>query len=307
VMFDTTRAVTLELILRVVFGVDDDARRAQFREAMVSLMAATASPAIAMFEATRRELGGFGPWSRFLRARARFDALVAEELALRRAGEPRDDVLGQLLAARDEQGEALGDGELRDQLHLLLFAGHDTTSTALAWAFWWLHRHPEMRERLLLEIDALGPDPGPEKIAALPYLEAVCKETLRIHPVVMNVARRAKVPLALAGWSIPAGSTVMVSSLMLHDREELYPEPRRFRPERFLERSFSPSEFVPFGGGARRCLGAALAMYEMKLVLAEMLRRRRLRLVHDREVRSVIRGLTMGPKDGIPMICDGPR
>jgi cytochrome P450 len=201
----------------------------------------------------------------------------------------------------------MSDEELRDQLHLLLFAGHETTATALAWAFYWVHRQPEEHERLLAEIDALGPRPEPEALAALPYLDATCQETLRIHPVAPEVGRRLRRPLELLGHTLPEGTAVLVSALLLHDRDDIYAEPRRFRPARFLERKFTPFEFMPFGGGARRCIGAAFALYEMKLVLATLLRTRALRLVSDVPVASTRRGLTMEPKGGVPMMIEGAR
>jgi cytochrome P450 len=308
-MLEATQAITLEVILRAVFGVEAGPRKEPFREAVVQLMAAMSSPLLTMFEFTRRSFGGLGPWARFQRARARFDALVAQEIADRRAHgvAGREDILSLMMEARYDDGSAMSDLELRDQLHLLLFAGHDTTSTALAWAFYWLERQPEERERVLAEIAALGPDPEPDALAGLPYLDAVCQESLRIHPVVMNVGRLLAKPLDVMGCEVPAGTTILMSTLILHDREELYPEPRRFRPQRFLERKFSPHELIPFGGGPRRCIGAALAMYEMKVVLGTLLPRYRVRLVKDVEVKSVISGLTMEPKGGIPMVLEGPR
>jgi cytochrome P450 len=305
-MLDATHAISLEVILRVVFGVEDGERRAQFREAVIRLMAATASPIIVMFEFTRRELGGIGPWARFRRASQTLDALLYEEIETRRASaESREDILSLMMSARYDDGSVMSDKELRDQLHLLLFAGHDTTAIALAWAFYWLQRQPEERERALAEIEPLGPDPEPEAIASLSYLDAICKETLRIHPVAAEAGRLLVKPLDILGYTVPPGSMVSASVLLLHDREDLYPDPRRFRPERFLERKFSPFEHIPFGGGARRCLGAAFAMYEMKIVLATLLRETKLHLVKDQPVRCVRRGLTMGPKGGIPMMLEG--
>jgi cytochrome P450 len=207
-----------------------------------------------------------------------------------------------MMSARYEDGSAMSDNELRDQLHLLLFAGNDTTATALSWAFYRLDRQPEERARVLSEIEALGPHPEPDALTSLPYLDAVCQETLRIHPVAADVGRLVQKPLPMMGFTVPAGTMISTSVLLLHDRDDLYPEPRRFRPDRFLTRKFSPFELIPFGGGPRRCIGAAFAMYEMKLVLATLLRAYRFRLVKDAPVRCVRRGITMGPKGGIPMI-----
>jgi cytochrome P450 len=250
-----------------------------------------------------------GPWARFRRAVSRLRALVQEEIDARRAAaaQGREDILSLMMSARFDDGSAMSDDELKDQLHLLLFAGHETTATALAWAFYWLHRQPEDLALLLAEVDALGPRPEPEAVASLPYLDAICQETLRIHPVVADVGRRLVRPLDVMGYTVPAGTLVMVSTLLLHDRPDLYPEPQRFRPARLLERKFSPFELVPFGGGARRCIGAAFALYEMKIVLSTLLRARRFRLASDAPVLSTRRGITMGPKGGVTMILEGPR
>lgn len=309
VMLETAQTITLDVILEAIFGVEGGERRRHFRATFLELMAAMTS-SIVFFEFMRRRLGGLGPWSRFVRKKARFDALVAEELAARRGSAvtaTRGDILSLLMCARHDDGSAMNDDELRDQLQLLLFGGHDTTSITLAWAFYWLHHRPELRARVLAEIDGLGADPEPDALAALPYLDAVCQETLRIHPVALSTARLVQQPLELMGHTVPPGSTVLASIVLLHDREDLYPEPRRFDPERFLRRRFSAFEFIPFGGGPRRCLGAAMALYETKLVLATVLRSYRLRLVRDGPVRSVLHGLTMGPEGGVPMIYEGPR
>lgn len=307
-MLDLTQSITLEVILRAVFGVDDDDRLEDFREAVVELVAAMSTPIITVFEFTRRELGGFGPWARFRRASEALDALLFEEMKKRRGHtEGREDILSLMLDARYEDGQGMTEKELRDQLHLLLFAGHDTTSTALAWAFYWVCRQPLEREKLMAEIDAMGDSPDPETIVAQPYLDAFCQETLRIYPVAPNVARLLRKPFDLLGNTIPEGTVLTASIMMLHENEKLYPEPRTFRPERFLERKFSPYEFIPFGGGPRRCIGAAFAMYELKIALATLLRRYEFRLVKDAPVQYTQRGLTMGPKGGIEMVLEGRR
>lgn len=307
-MLELTQAITLEVILQAVFGVDDDAQRERFREAVVELAGAMAAPSITVFEFMRKDFGGFGPWARFKRAAEALDVLVYEEMKKRRdrtAG--REDILSLMLDARYEDGEGMSEKELRDQLHLLLFAGHDTTSTALAWAFYWACRQPIERDKLMAEVDALGDSPEPEAIVAAPYVEAFCQETLRIHPVAPNVARYLQKPFDLRGNTIPEGTVLAASIMMLHQNEKLYPEPNKFRPERFLERKFSPYEFIAFGGGPRRCIGAAFALYEMKIALVTLLRRYNFRLVKDAPVKYVQRGLTMGPKGGIEMVMESKR
>jgi cytochrome P450 len=307
-MLEATQSISLDLILRAVFGVEGDERAARFVAAVRELTASMMSPLIHLFAAARHDFGGLGPWARFRRAVSGLAALLQEQIDARRAGaEGRDDILALLMSARFDDGSAMSDEELRDQLHLLLFAGHETTATALAWAFYWLHRQPEDLARLLAEVDALGPRPPPEALAALPYLDAICQETLRIHPVVPEVIRLLRRPLDVMGHTLPAGTGVGISMLLLHDRADVYPEPRRFLPARFLDRKPSPYEFAPFGGGARRCLGAAFALYEMKIVLATLLRTRRFRLAVDAPIAPTRRGPTMGPKGGVPMILEGSR
>ncbi|HVK70265.1 MAG TPA: cytochrome P450 [Polyangium sp.] len=306
-MVEATQSIALDIVIRVVFGVRDEARIHDVRAAVLDLIHAV-NPLILIMPAIRRPFGGVGPWARMLRATAALDALLAEEIrALRASGEERADVLGLILKARYEGGDGLGDQEILDQLRALLFAGHETTAVTLAWAFYWLHREPDTLARLLVEIDALGPEPPLEKLLGLPYLDAVCLETLRIAPPVVSVGRVPRKTFALLGYTFPPGEPLVPSPLLVHTREELYPEPERFRPTRFLERDFSPFEFIPFGGGGRRCLGATLAMVEMKITLAILLREYQLRLAGVAPVEHVQRGLTMGPRGRVPMMLEGRR
>jgi len=177
-------------------------------------------------------------------------------------------VLSLLLAARDENGEPMSDAELCDQLMTLLFAGHDTTATSLAFALHNVLRHPEVLDRLRTEL-AQG---------RLEYVEATAKETLRLNPIVSEVGRVLSRPMRIGGWDLPAGVEASPCIYLTHRRPDLWPEPERFQPERFLGRRTSPYEFFPFGGGVRRCLGMAFALFEMKVVLAEILSRVELRL-----------------------------
>jgi cytochrome P450 len=307
-MLAATQDIALDIIIRVVFSVEGGARIRAVRAAVLRLIHAM-SPLVFVFPGLRRDLFGLGPWSRLLRARDALDALLLEEIRARRSAAPgreRQDILSLLVAARDDEGEGLGDAELLDQLRTLLFAGHETTAVALAWALCFLHRHPAALARVRAEIDALGPEPDPEALAALPYLDAVCQETLRLCPPVVDVGRIVRRPFALGDYVIPAGEGISASPLLLHSREDLYPDPDRFRPERFLERKPSPFEFIAFGGGARRCLGAAFAMLEMKVTLGTLLRGCRLRLAPGAPTAHVRRGLTLGPQGSVPMIMEAP-
>jgi cytochrome P450 len=209
----------------------------------------------------------------------------------RRRSDPGDDILSLLLAARDDEGKPLSNEELHDELVTLLLAGHETTATSLAWALAWLCADAGLLARTTEEVDSAGDDP--EATSKLPFLNAVCQEALRILPVFPIVMR-----VAHSDWNgplhLPKGDRISPCIYLLHQREDLYPDPGAFRPERFLEGSFGPNEFIPFGGGIRRCIGMAFAQYEMKLVLATTLRTVRLKATGVRP-RAVRRNIAMGP------------
>jgi len=298
---DLAEAISLDVILQAVFGVRGEQRTAQLAAAVRAWMGAI-GPGVASFEFLRRSFGGFGPWARFQRARQGLADLVQEEVAAR-DGDPseRHDILSLMLAARYDDGAPMSSEEIFDQLVTLLAAGHETSTITLAWAFYWLHRSPGALARLVAEIDALGaPEPG--ALARLPYLEAVLQETLRLYPVVAINTRKLARPFELAGWSLPAGVHVGAATSLVHHREDLYPEPEKFSPERFLGRTFGPSEYFPFGGGSRRCLGAAFAMYEAKIVLGTLLATLRFRAVDDRPVPPALRAAGIGPGRAVQVL-----
>lgn len=300
VMQETARAISQETIIRGVFGVVSEERFARFQDAL-GVYARASHPSVIFFPALWRSLlGNRGPWRSFQRAATQIHALLSDEIVARKAQSgPSDDVMYLLLQARYENGEPMSDLAIRDELMTLMFAGHTTTAIAMSWAMAWLHRYPEVLAKVRAEL-ATTTGKGPEAFADLPYLEAVCYETLRLHPVVPDVYRLLKKPLTLRGYTVPTGFGVAVSTFLLHTRDDLFPEPRRFRPERFLERKFSAFEFIPFGGGERRCLGASFALYEIKIVLGTLLRRFDLELVLRNE-NPRRQGLTMGPARGVPM------
>jgi cytochrome P450 len=298
-------AISLDIILQAIFGVRGTERLQRFDRAVQSLMGSL-GPFVG-FAFLRRSFGGFGPWARFQRLRLELAALVADEIAERQgtgasAGAEGDDILSMLLAARYEDGTAMSHADVFDQLLTLVAAGHETTMITLAWAYYWLHRHPHALERLLAELDAMGGDDEPDTLTHLPYLEAVIQETLRLYPVVPLATRLLAAPFQLKGHALPAGVSVGLATSLVHYRPDLFPEPERFRPERFLERTFGPSEYFPFGGGVRRCLGAAFAMYEIKIVLGTMLRTLRSRPRDGRPVRPAMRAAGMGPGRDVAMV-----
>jgi cytochrome P450 len=207
-----------------------------------------------------------------------------------------------MLDARYEDGGAMTDQQIHDELFTLLVAGHETTAIALAWAMYWLHRNPATLQRLRDELTTLGDDPDPEAVARLPYLEAVCHETLRLFPILPLVPRTVIKDMRLGPYTVPAGLNVGFCPAIVHRHPDVYPDPDTFKPERWLARKFTPFEFIPFGGGLRRCIGAAFALYEMKLVLAALLPTHRFSLLDDREIRPQRRNLTLGPRGGIRMV-----
>jgi cytochrome P450 len=294
-----TQAITLEIIMRAVFGIQDVERLAHLRGRLGRMLDIGMQPtalASIVLPLVRRTIGR-GIWRRFQRLRADVDEVLYDEIARRRTVPDlaeRDDVLSILLQARDEEGSPMTDVELRDELMTLLVAGHETTATTLAWAFDLLLRHPRELERLQAEIDAGESDE---------YLDAVLKETLRVRPVVPGVIRKLKAPLELNGYRLPAGMRVAPNIYLTHRRADVYPEPERFRPERFLEQPADTYSWIPFGGGIRRCLGASFALYELKIVIPLILRAVSLRAVGNEPEPIRRRAITFVPgRDGMVIV-----
>ena len=208
-----------------------------------------------------------------------------------------------MILARDENGQPMSDAQLHDELITLLLAGHETTASAISWALYWIHRQEQVREKLMGELSQLGNAPDPTIIVQLPYLTAVCNETLRLFPVaVLTVPREVKEPVELMGYQLEPGMRLYGCIYLTHQRPDIYSEPKSFKPERLLERQFSAYEFFPFGGGARRCIGEALAQFEMKLVLATMLSHYRLTLCDRIPEYPQRRGVTFAPGRGVQMV-----
>ena len=296
------RRITLEAIIRAVFGVQDDTRTEQFRSVIERALDAYTAPLVVV-PALRRRFGGIGPWARFAKARAELVLLLEAEIDGRRATgtEGREDVLSLLIDARYDDGASLSREELVSELCTLLVAGHETTATALVWALAYAHADTGILASLETERRSTNPNIDPQEIAALRYLDALCSEALRVHPVVPIAVRRARRPFRLRGVDVAAGGTVAVATTVLHSNEAVYREPSQFRPERFLERRFGPFEYAPFGGGARRCLGAAFAMYEMKIVLGTIFARARFAPAPAPTARPALRNITMAPRGQIEL------
>jgi cytochrome P450 len=286
------RALTFEVIVRAVFGVTERERIERLRGALVSLIDMQA--VFVMPQALRRDLGPWSPWGQFQRRLREADALLYEEIARRRGEadlEDRTDVLSLLLRARDEDGGAMTDVELRDELMTLLLAGHETTATGLAFAFDLLLREPRVLARLREELD--GDDDT--------FLDAVVTESLRLRPVIDANERTLTEPRRIGGWELPAGIRVYPAIAIVQLREDLYPGANEFRPERFLEEEAESYAWLPFGGGIRRCIGAALAQAEMAEVIRTVVSRTDLEPDRPEREPVVMRGVTLVPRHGTPV------
>jgi cytochrome P450 len=301
--------ISLRVILNAVFGLHSGQRFEQLRELLKEMLDEIGSPmssSLLFFRSLQKDLGSWSPWGRYLQKKQQIDQLLYAEIGQRREQGDRDgtDILTLLMSARDEMGQPLTDVELRDELLTLLFAGHETTASALVWALYWIDHLPEVRERLLTELDALPHEQHLSEISRLPYLNAVILETLRIYPIAMtSFARILQSPFEVMGYQFESGTALVPVIYLTHRRADIYPEPGLFKPERFLERQFSPYEYLPFGGGNRRCIGAALAQLEMKLVLATILSRFQLSRNNQRPVKPVRRGVTVAPPGGMRMMA----
>jgi len=291
-----TQAISLRVILQAVLGARDGDEGARVERMLVDLIAAL-RPSLLFFPALQG--GWWPPWRRLMARRREVEAWVFGEIAARRQS-ARQDILTLLVQARYDDGAAMNEREVLEAMLTLVVAGHETTALALAWALWLLHRHPDVRARL--EDELRGVD-DPEQLASLPFLEAVCLETLRLRPIAASVLRVLNRPMTLGAYELPAGVAVSPNMLGLHVRPELFPEPEAFKPERFVGRTFAPHEFMPFGGGHRRCLGAAFAMFEMKIVLGTILQTRRLELLDDGPVALVPRNTVLGPSRGLRFVA----
>lgn len=300
--------VSLEVILQVVFGLSEGEGYQQLKPLLTQWLDLTDSPlrsSILFFRFLQKDWGEWTPWGRIKRRQRQVHALLQAEIEQRRnkPSQGGSDILSLMLAVRDELGQPMSDEELRDELLTILFAGHETTATTLAWALYQIHQHPDVREKLLQELDSLGENSSLMKIAQLPYLTAVCQETLRMYPVIPVIFPRVtKSSLKIAGHLFAPETTLMPSIYLVHYREDLYPHAQQFQPERFLLRQYSPWEYLPFGGGSRRCLGFALAQLEMKLVLATILSKYQLALAEDKPVKLQRRGFTLAPTGGVRMV-----
>ncbi len=288
------QSLTIQVIVRTVFGVEEGPRFSELADVLARGLDASAWPGL-LFPIMQHDLGPLSPWGRWRRLQDRASKLLYAEIKQARAAprSSRTDVLAMLLATE------LTDDEVHDELVTLLVAGHETTATSIAWALRWLLPNRKLLGELRDEI--AGADGDPAKLARLELLDDVVRETLRLQPVIPMVGRVLQQPMRVAGWDLPRGAQVAPAIYLVHRRPSLYPRPEEFDPRRF--RTFKPAawEFLPFGGGLRKCVGAAFAIYEMKMVLATLLPRVEMHLTRS-DIRVTRRSVTLTPSNGLPVI-----
>ena len=299
----TMKRISIEVILNEILGRDDYLIRDRFKETIISLFNTFDSPILASYLLGARFFPKlleqeFGIWQTVKHLKQKLDAQIYAEIAWRRKREDRSrqDLISLLITSSDENGESMSDREIRNAIVTMIFAGYETAAAALSWMLYWVYYVPSVKVKLLNELSDYGDTLEPREVSRLPYLSAVCNETLRINPpAVSTFARTVKKPIEIGGYYLEAGTGIDVSIYLAHRRGSVYPEPSCFKPERFLDRQFSPYEFLPFGGGQCRCLGASLAQYEMKLVLAAILSEFELELINPKPIKPSRHGIVMIP------------
>jgi len=313
--------ITLDVMMRTVFGIEEGAGFDRLRALLAGIVGHAASPLLLMLSlgmspdrirkiCAKLDVAPFGV-GRFLPPVSLFrmlqetDALLLAEIARRRSSPSKgNDVLSTLIDARDDDGHPLSDVELRDTMFTLLFTGHETPAMTLAWVVFRLLTEPAVFEAVKDEVGrVVGQGPvRAEHVGQLPYLDATIKETMRLCPTIPIVVRKLKRPMTIQGLELPAGVVASPCVYLTHRRGDIWEDPERFFPERFLTRRSTPYEFFPFGGGVRRCLGMAFANFEMKIVLAEILRQATLTIPQGKQIKVVRRGVALAPSEGLPVL-----
>ena len=297
---DLCQKIALDVVLRVIFGFHDDVLQRRALALTLEFVGAV-HPAQIFFDAMTKHLPAVGPLGRWPRASAALAAFLREELVRRRHPDhvAGHNVLDMLMAIRHDDGTGLQDEAICDQLRTFLVTGHETTAGGMSWALDAVHRDTAIYERLRAEIATIDADDG-EAMGKLPFLGAVCDEALRLFPVIPYVPKRVAAPFALGGRELPVGTGIFVASALAHMNPEVFPDPWRFRPERFLERRPTAFEYFPFGGGAKRCLASGFATHEMRVVLGSLVAHRCF-TAHGGPLRPVHHGISRGPERRGPL------
>ncbi|MBX3423232.1 MAG: cytochrome P450 [Pirellulaceae bacterium] len=304
----TGRVEILPLMTNISFGVivqniiggtsgHDLQRLVQASRRVVESM----HPLLFFSRRTHRSFFGLSPWDRFCSARDELYQHIDNIIASRRTAEAQshDDILSLLCSATYEDGQPMSQQHIRDELMTFIFAGHETTALSLTWAMYHVHHHPEVLNQLQQELRQTGEEPT--QLVTAPYLKACIQETLRVHPIITETLRKLRQPMELGQFCVPAGYAVAPATVLAHYNPDVFEQPDQFRPQRFIDRSYSPFTYMPFGGGHRRCVGAAFASYEMAMVLGSLLKHFRFELVETAPVQPVRRNVTMGPGSNVPM------
>ncbi len=313
IAYPTVEDITLKIGIEVVMGLDKGEHHEKIKNLFTSILRLNVQSPIDKILLTifgERDLGRWSPHGYILHLRQQLFQLLLSEVEERRnqLDFSRTDMLADLIFAEDETGQTLSNEEVRDLLLSPIFAAGDASATAIAWALYWIYRLPAVRSRLLSELDSLGDNLDPMSISALPYLNAVCNEVLRIYPTqLFAFPRLVESTVEVMGYKLNPGTVLIANIYSTHQREDLYPQPKEFHPERFLEKQFSPYEFLPFGGGSRVCIGASFALFKMKLILATILSGYELELVNQSPERPKYGGLICYPASGVKMVMRGLR
>ncbi|GBF81189.1 cytochrome P450 [Aphanothece sacrum] len=301
-VLEVAQDISMQVMIKLLFGSYHQERYQQIKYLMVemvSLFAANIAGIPLFFRFLQRDLGSISPWRKFLQQRQQIKELIYREIAERRARLDLkwEDLLTLLMSATDEKGNALSDEELLGQVLSLLFTGNESTAASIAWSWYRVYCDAEIKARLLAELNSLGNSADPLDIIRLPYLSAVCNETLRMYPVTMfMIPRLVKAATKINGRRVDSGVLITVGTYLIHQREDIYPDPKIFNPERFLDSRFSPYEFLPFGGGIRSCIGGELALYQLKLALATVVSHYQLELTNHRLVSPQRRNTILIPR-----------
>ena len=300
-VLEVTQDISLQVMISLMFGAAQHERYQRIQHLMleiVNLFASNVAGIPLFFRFLQWDLGSLSPWGRFLEQRQQMRELITAEIAQRRdQSHPHQaDLLSLLMSATDQQGHPLTDAELIGQVLSLLFTAYESTAASIAWSWYQVYAHREIKAKLCAELEALGTSPDPLAIVNLPYLSAVCNETLRMYPVTMfMIPRLVKSATTIGGYYVKPNTLITVGTYVLHHREDLYPNPHTFNPDRFLSHRFSPYEFLPFGGGMRGCIGGELALYQLKLAMAIATSRYSLTLTTSLPVHPQRRNTILAP------------
>lgn len=296
-----TQEISLQVMINLLFGSYQQEQYQKIKQLMIKMVNLFSSNIFGIplfFKFLQQDFGFASPWRNFLQQRQQMQELIYNEIADRRqkSDPEKTDILSLLMTAQDEQGNFLTDEELLGQLLSLLFTGYESTAASMAWSWYEVYRNREIKAKLLEEINSLGNQPDPLSLFRLPYLSAVCNETLRKYPVTMfMIPRVVKNTTQIGGYQVDKGMLISVGTYILHHRQDIYSQPEEFKPERFIEHRFSLFEFLPFGGGMRGCIGGEIAMYQLKLALATILSNHQLELTNYRQINPQRRNTILAP------------